>query len=85
MSRIYLPEFFSISWQRSGSPDLEGLASRMTPVLLQLAERHLLLPLGYMPPAPEVIETAKLAGSAPLVPLATLRPPAGTAEEVGLT
>jgi len=41
--------------------------------------------LGYMPPAPEVIETAKLAGSAPLVPLATLRPPAGTAEEVGLT
>ena len=41
--------------------------------------------LGYMPPAPEVIETAKLAGSAPLVPLATLRPPAGTAVEDGLT
>ena len=41
--------------------------------------------LGYMPPAPEVIETAKLAGSAPLVPLATLRPPAGAVKGVGLT
>jgi putative transposase len=41
--------------------------------------------LGYMPPAPEVIETAKLAGSASLVPLATLRPPAGAVKGVGLT
>ena len=53
--------------------------------------------LGYRPPAPEVIGLAgnktpdgiepsrELAGSASLGSLATLRPPAGTAEEVGLT
>ena len=49
--------------------------------------------LGYRPPAPETIAmpmgartgSTELAGSAPLVPLATLRPPAGVVEETGLT
>jgi putative transposase len=49
--------------------------------------------LGYRAPAPETIamptgaptESSELAGSAPLVPLATLRPPAGVVEDPGLT
>ena len=53
--------------------------------------------LGYRPPAPEVIAvpgtgaigveagSRELAGSASLGSLATLRPPAGAAEDVGLT
>ena len=49
--------------------------------------------LGYRPPAPETISmpagvptgSREPAGSAPLVSLATLRPPAGIAEDAGLT
>jgi len=50
--------------------------------------------LGYRPPAPETIAmpatgaptgSSEPAGSASLVPLATLRPPAGAVEDAGLT
>ena len=74
----YLPVRRSAIW----------LVGYLTGVCLLCLSALLLFGTGlllYRPPAPEAVTIAQPAGSAPLVPLATLRPPAGIGDTKRLT